>query len=267
MACDGTVGSGDAMVNNPCRNDESAMNLLSAGPELELRIACGAMLYDASLMDQPQREVFEADFWRDRGALEELAGGRGTVAFVRDAHHRWVLRHYRRGGLVARISADAYFFAGSARTRAYAEWRLLRRLREWQLPVPVPVAARYIRQGLVYRADLITEELPTRLTLTRALESRPLEPGRWRAIGRCIAQLHERGVQHADLNAHNLLLGPDGQVYVLDFDRGRVRSRGAWEQRVIARLRRSLEKVTRGLPAGRFGDVEWRMLLAGVAGQ
>jgi 3-deoxy-D-manno-octulosonic acid kinase len=255
------------MVNNPCRSSESGMNSMSAGPELELRIACGAMLYDASRMDQPQREVFEPDFWRGRAALEEIAGGRGTVAFVHDAHYRWVLRHYRRGGLVARISADAYFFTGSARTRAFAEWRLLRRLREWQLPVPVPVAALYTRQGLVYRADLITEELPTRLTLTRALESRPLEPGRWHAIGRCIALLHERGVQHADLNAHNLLLGPDQQVYVLDFDRGRIRGRGSWERGVLARLRRSLDKVTRGLPAGRFGDGEWRMLLDGVAGQ
>ena len=32
-------------------------------------------------------------------------------------------------------------------------------LGEWRLPVPVPVAARYARDGLLYRADLITEEL------------------------------------------------------------------------------------------------------------
>jgi hypothetical protein len=53
-------------------------------------------------------------------------------------------------------------------------------------------------------------------------------------------------------------------VYVLDFDRGRIRRRGAWEQRVLARLRRSLVKVTAELPGDRFGDEQWRALLAGT---
>lgn len=48
------------------------------------------------------------------------------------------------------------------------------------------------------------------------------------------------GVHHADLNAHNILLADDGAVYVLDFDRGRIRARGAWENNVLARLHRSL---------------------------
>jgi 3-deoxy-D-manno-octulosonic acid kinase len=243
------------------------MNSVSAGPELELRIARAAMLYDASRIDQPGFDAFERGYWRGRGALEEVAGGRGTVAFVHDTGRRWVLRHYRRGGLVARLLDDTYFYTGAARTRAHAEFRLLRRLSEWNLPVPAPVAARYIRAGLVYRADLITEELPTRLTLARALESGPLDPVTWRAVGRCIAGLHARGVQHADLNAHNLLLGAGGEVYVLDFDRGRIRERGAWEGRVLDRLRRSLDKVARDLPAGRFGDAEWRIVQEGVAGK
>jgi 3-deoxy-D-manno-octulosonic acid kinase len=248
-------------------DSKGAINPVSAGPELELRVARAAMLYDASRMDQPGFDAFERGYWRGRGVLEEVSGGRGTVAFVHDADHRWVLRHYRRGGFVARFVDDAYLYTGAARTRAHAEFRLLRRLREWNLPVPVPVAARYERAGLAYRADLITEELPTRLTLSRALESGPLEPTAWHAIGCCIARLHVRGVQHADLNANNLLLGADGAAYVLDFDRGRIRARGAWEGRVLARLHRSLAKVASGLPAGRFGDAEWRRLLDGVAGR
>ncbi len=243
------------------------MNSVSAGPELELRIACGAMLYDASRMDQPGSDAFERDHWRQRGTLQEVAGGRGTVAFIHDAGRRWVLRHYRRGGFVARLLDDTYLYTGAARTRAHAEFQLLRRLREWNLPVPAPVAARYLRTGLLYRADLLTEELPTRLTLAQALGSGPLGSATWRAIGRCVAGLHARGVQHADLNAHNLLLGAGGEIYVLDFDRGRIRTRGAWEDRVLARLRRSLEKVTGGLPAGRFGEPEWQWLLDGVAGR
>ena len=131
----------------------------------------------------------------------------------------------------------------------------------------MPVAARYLRAGLAYRADLITEELPTRLTLARALEAGPLEPGTWRAVGRCIASLHARGVQHADLNAHNLLLGAEGRSTCWISTAGASARAARGKARVLERLHRSLAKVTRGLPAGRFGDAEWRLLQDGVAGQ
>jgi len=227
--------------------------------------ARGAMLYDASCIGQPREEIFDPSYWRARGALEESAGGRGTVAFVREGGQRWVLRHYRRGGLVARVFDDTYLWTGAERTRSFAEWRLLRQLREWQLPVPRPIAARYSKSGLVYRADLITEELPARTTLAQALRSGPPGAALWRATGSCIARLHAHGVHHADLNAHNILVGAGDSVYVLDFDRGRIRARGAWEQTVLERLRRSLTKVTTGLPPGRFDESAWQSLLQGCA--
>ena len=83
-------------------------------------------------------------------------------------------------------------------------------------------------------------------------------------MGECIGRLHAHGVHHADLNAHNLLLGDDGTVYVLDFDRGRIRPRGAWEQAVLERLQRSLRKVTAGLPPDRFDEAAWQALLLGL---
>ena len=43
------------------------------------------------------------------------------------------------------------------------------------------------------------------------------------------------GVHHADLNALNILLADEGAVHVLDLDRGRIRARGAWENKVPAR--------------------------------
>jgi 3-deoxy-D-manno-octulosonic acid kinase len=238
---------------------------VAAGEEVLAHGAGGAMLYDASCLDHPDPAVFEPGHWRARAALQAERGGRGTVSFVRASNGEgWVLRHYRRGGLVARLLDDAYLWTGAERTRSFAEWRLLRQLRDWGLPVPRPVAARYQRRGLVYRADLITVELPVRRTLAAALVDGPLPPTAWTAVGRCVGQLHAHGVQHADLNAHNLLLGESYTVYVLDFDRGRLRPRGGWEQRVLARLRRSLLKVTRELPGDRFGDEQWRALLAGT---
>jgi 3-deoxy-D-manno-octulosonic acid kinase len=237
---------------------------VSAGPEIVAPTARGAMLYDASRCDQPDERIFALGHWRAGGALQESAGGRGTVAFIHDGERRWVLRHFRRGGFVARLLGDRYLWTGANRTRAFREWRLLRDLRAAGLPVPAPVAARYERDGLFYRADLVTAELPTRRTLAQALSDGALDSATWRAVGACIGRLHAHGAYHADLNAHNLLLGEDGTVYVLDFDRGRRRSRGGWEQAVLERLQRSLCKVTAGLPAGRFDDAAWQDLLRGV---
>jgi 3-deoxy-D-manno-octulosonic acid kinase len=255
------------MVNNPSRESPPGVpSSVSAGPETLAPTARGAMLYDASRCGQPDERLFDPAHWRARGALEETAGGRGTVAFVRDGERRWVLRHYRRGGLVAKLLGDHYLWTGADRTRAFREWRLLRELRAAGLPVPEPVAARYERHGLFYRADLITAELPTRRTLTHALAAAPLDAATWRSVGACIGRLHAHGVHHADLNAHNLLLGPDGTVYVLDFDRGRIRSRGAWERTVLERLQRSLRKVTADLPPDRFDAAAWAALLGGLEG-
>jgi 3-deoxy-D-manno-octulosonic acid kinase len=224
-------------------------------------ITRGAMLYDASLGGHADDRWFDRDRWAERGAFERQAGGRGTVVFLRDDARRWVLRHYRRGGSVARLLDDRYLYTGEDRTRGFREWRLLRELSTLGLPAPRPVAARYRRHGIFYRADLLTVELPSRLTLTQALATAALPPERWYDIGRCIGRFHAHGVRHADLNAHNVVLGQGRKVYVLDFDRARIEERGPWEAAVLARLERSLVKVTRALPAGRFGAEQWRLVL------
>ena len=72
------------------------------------------------------------------------------------------------------------------------------------------------------------------------LAAGPMDDARWAAIGRCLRRFHDAGVQHADLNARNIMLGEQGEVWVLDFDRGRLRAPGAWSGRVLDRLERSL---------------------------
>ena len=140
---------------------------MSAIVEQLLEIPGGGILYDASQLRKAQAEWFERDFWARRNALTEVAGGRGAVRFLRSDNGCWVWRHYRRGGLMAKLSSDRYLWTGENRTRSFAEWRLLAELRRRELPVPVPVAARYIRSGLTYTADLITGELPASRTLAQ----------------------------------------------------------------------------------------------------
>ena len=231
-----------------------------------LRVAGGGILYDASRLRKPEAELFDIEHWRQQGSLQEVVGGRGSTAIVGTGEQRWVLRHYRRGGFIARLSRDRYFWTGESRTRSFAEWRLLAELRRRGLPVPVPVAARYVRGALTYRADLITEHLPHTRTLADAITGAQLPRESWQTIGRTIARFHREGVHHADLNAHNILLDQAAaqNVYVLDFDRGRIEARGAWEQNVLARLRRSLEKIQAQRPDLEFGDEQWAWLLSAI---
>jgi 3-deoxy-D-manno-octulosonic acid kinase len=216
-----------------------------------------------NLPEAARESLFDPEFWRAREELVDVTGGRGSAWFIASGKHRWVLRHFRRGGFIARLSQDAYVWTGEDRVRAFAEWRLLELLTQRGLPVPQPVAARYQRTGLCYRCDLITERIVDAHPLSAALAQGALAESLWRTVGATVARLHRAGVDHADLNAHNILLGPKGAVSVIDFDRGRLRAPGAWSARNLQRLRRSLAKISRDLPSHRFSGGAWNWLLAG----
>lgn len=215
-----------------------------------------------NLPQDAQESLFDPEFWRARGELVAVSGGRGAAWFIASGA-QWVLRHFRRGGFIARFSQDGYIWAGENKVRAFVEWRLLELLTERGLPVPKPVAASYSRAGLLYRCDLITQRIVAAEPLSAVIAQRALPESLWHAIGASVARLHRAGVDHADLNAHNLLLDARGEITVIDFDRGRVRAPGEWRSRNLQRLRRSLRKISRGLPAGRFSDALWSALLAG----
>ena len=229
----------------------------------------GAMLADPdSLGNLPgvaPARIFEPKFWADRGELLEASRGRGSAWFITAASRHWVLRHFRRGGFIARFANDHYVWAGENRVRAFAEWRLLVDLRDRRLPVPTPVAARYQRSGIFYRCDLITQRIDGALPLSSMLELSGLSERTWRDIGVTVARFHAAGVDHADLNAHNILLDDCGAVSLIDFDRGRLRPPGSWMPRNLSRLRRSLAKVSRDLPPERFSAASWSSIVAGYA--
>ena len=215
-----------------------------------------------SLLDAGET-LFDPQFWAARGETSPTPGGRGAAWFIRCGERQWVLRHSRRGGLLAPITGDRYLWLGEARVRTFAEWRLLDELTRRDLPVPKPVAALYQRSGLFYRCDLITERILNAGPLSAALAASALPGSVWREVGAVIARLHRAGADHADLNAHNILYGIGAGISVIDFDRGRLRSPGAWRQRNLQRLRHSLEKISRDLPSDRFSPREWGWLNAG----
>ena len=229
--------------------------------------ASGVMLADpadiGNALLRDAQALFEPDFWAARGELQAVSGGRGAAWFIGPATNQWVLRHYRRGGFIAAVSKDRYVWAGENQVRAFAEWRLLQQLVQQHLAVPKPIAAWYRRSGLTYSCDLITQRIADARALSSVLQSVALPPADWRAIGAAIARLHHAGVDHADLNAHNILLDAAQRVSVIDFDRGRLRTPGDWRSRNLRRLHRSLSKISRALPPGRFTAPAWEALMAG----
>lgn len=227
-------------------------------------LADGAMLHDAARLGARADGAWLDDaHWRAQGPVAVPEGGRGATLRVRSPAGPAVLRHYRRGGLVARFNRDRYWWQGESRTRPFREFELLAQMLAAGLPVPVPLAARYRRAGLWYRGDLLTLAIEDARTLAQCAASAPSAID-WARIGATIGRFHAAGFPHPDLNAHNILLGADA-CHLIDFDRGAAADPApGWQQANLARLRRSLEKI--GAPA-RVHDFEagWSALRAAHA--
>jgi len=225
--------------------------------------AGGAVLFDGSLAPAADVRWFDRDYWRQRGALQVQGGGRGGVAVIDTPAGACVLRHYHRGGLVAKVNRDRYLWTGAAHTRSFAEFRLLAHAAALKLPAPQPVAARYRRRGLSYTADLITRRIDDARTLAQCLADGRLDADLARETGALVARFHREGIWHADLNAHNVLVAP-GALYLIDFDRGALRTPAeAWRLANLARLRRSLVKLGAAEKIADFQAAIWGPLVYG----
>ena len=205
-----------------------------------------------------QADATTLDHARYPGAVPvDGEGGRGAAWFVDTEAGPAVIKRYRRGGAMRMFSDDAYLWLGERQARSVREYALLRTMRDAGLPVPVPLAAGWSREGLAYRAALMTLRLADVESFASTVAARgPAAP--WDAVGATVARFHASGFRHADLNAHNVLVGPADAIHVIDWDKGRIElAGGGWPERVLERLERSLRKV---LP-----QVDGAMLAAGMA--
>lgn len=248
--------------------------------------------------------------WASSESGGDTFSGRGTVhaapAPMRgpDDRDRWAVRHYRRGGAIARALGDRYLAVG--RVRPVAEAAASAAARARGVPTPAVVAAAWYPGGLFYRADIATELVPDASSLAEVLFDGPLtRPGGGSnergggsrdasaagpaadsgggpaaesnarraalgAAGRLVRRLAGRGLRHADLNAMNILLPTDRRgdedAWVVDLDRARIGAdRPVDPGPMLARLERSLTKL--GTDRGRPLDpAEWSALRDGVHG-
>lgn len=225
----------------------------------------GAIVYDPGIINQISDAAFTKEGWQTAKQVEGKlrAAGRGDTLIVSNGEQEFVLRHYCRGGLPGRFIRDTYLWLGEDATRSFNEWYLLAKLYKMGLPVPRPAAARYVRRGPFYSADLITQRIPGIQSLAERISGVEGGVNFWRKLGAQIHRFHKAGVYHADLNAYNVQLGLADKLFLLDFDRGKLQDPGHWQQKNVSRLHRSLKKIKELDKNIQFTNANWSEFLDG----
>lgn len=158
-----------------------------------------------------------------------------------------VVRHARRGGVLAPIRGDRYVWPG----RAPWELETSLRLQEAGVRTPDVVAyALYPAGPGLCRCDVATRRLPPGAEFPVAWKDSDAttREALLVAVGTLLGDLRAAGAQHADLNAKNLYVARDGgrwHAWVLDVDRVRFHSPNDAEvgAQNVARLDRSIRKL------------------------
>ena len=208
---------------------------------------------------------FAAEYWQSVGAITGQAQGRGATHFIEYQQQAWVLRHYKRGGLIGKLLNDQYLYTGLTHTRVWQELQLLRYMLAKNLPVPTPIAGRVEVKLAYYRGDLISAKIPQASDLHQRLLQQPLAQEIWTKIGQTIARFHQQQVFHHDLNIHNIMLDAQQKVWLIDFDKCALRPGDKWKSANLARLQRSLEKECRVHPDYHYRQANMDSLLDGYS--
>ncbi len=151
----------------------------------------------------------------------EAASNRGRYpCFPVGKGRRAILKHYRHGGLLGRLTGDLFF----GFRRPLREFLLSKRALGAGIPTSTLIAARVRSVAtLFYRGDVLLLEIPGALDAGDLLRSPPAG-GRARnravrALASTVRRMHDGGLCHADLNLKNLLMTAEGAAYVVDLDR------------------------------------------------
>ncbi len=225
--------------------------------------------YDSAEINDFNPEMLSSVYWQGRDAIVGSAQGRGTTWFIATENaagveQNWVLRHYFRGGLVGKIINDQYLYTGMKNTRAAREFDLLLKMRALGLPAPKPIAFQVIKNGLCYRADLLSSRIENAQDLVGILSEKTIDAQLWQEIGRVIKIFHQHGIYHHDLNAHNILIDDNNKVWLIDFDQGEQRKNtGKWQTDNISRLLRSFRKELNRVENFHWCEKNWQALLNG----
>jgi tRNA A-37 threonylcarbamoyl transferase component Bud32 len=198
------------------------------------------------------------EFLATQPVSDLLAGGTGAVE-GRKVHTvvdlpggaRAVVRHYTHGGLLRKLTGDR--FAGSE--RFFEEVRVSEHLRARGVNTPEVLGLVVTAGKLGFRRGMLITRMveggQDMLVYLRSEEGlrQIADPQVKRELLKNAAvqtrRMHDANVFHADLHVKNLLLAPDGRIFILDLDRARRSRRISMNHRLsnLTRLGRSIEKT------------------------
>lgn len=219
------------------------------------------ILFNAEHFPEVTPQMFSGDYWQNQNAITGQAKGRGTTYFFRYNNNEYVLRHYRRGGLIGKVLSDQYLYTGLEQSRAWQEFNLLKHMRTLGLACPNPVAARLTKRGCYYQADIISTKIAHAQDLYQVLLKNSLLDDVWKNVGQTIAKFHQQQIYHHDLNIHNIMLDNTQKVWLIDFDKCAVKDGDDWKMSNMQRLKRSFEKEQR-LNHIYWNESDWQTILA-----
>lgn len=220
------------------------------------------IFFNQDLMKTCSYSFFEPKFWQQKNAILGKSYGRGTTTFFKYNNLDCILRNYKRGGLIAKFITNKYFYLGFKNTRVWKEYELLEYMYKLGLPVPKPIAGRVIKSGLLYQADIILETINNTVNLKEYLSENRLLKNDLVNIGKTIAMFHNNCIFHSDLNISNIMLDSDKKVWLVDFDKCKIKRKNKlWQLNNIRRLKRSFDKSLRVLENFYWLDSDWEILI------
>lgn len=201
------------------------------------------IIQDTDLSTEIGDEWFNVDWLSQNNLITGHATGRATAYFVQHFSHNLVLRHYMRGGLMAQFSKDKYLWTGLKNSRPWKEWNLTNSLYQQGLPVPRPIAAQVIRNGIFYQGNILTQKIAHSHSFHEIITSgRQSEELNYK-IGGTIRKFHDINLYHSDLNVNNILISNTNDIFLIDFDKCRYRNGDKWKDNNLDRLNRSITKT------------------------
>ena len=206
----------------------------------------------------PQNFLLEGSFpWSEvveevlagHGLNESAAGmGRGAIFFLSGGKLPYpiVVRQYRHGGLLRFLSGARFF----SQCRFLTELKLHTEVQRFGIPVPRALGVIVVKQGLksvFVNGYYVTRRLQESVGLAEFLETTEATIRLQIAyeIGAGLRKLHEHGIYYTDMHVKNILVGPEGKIYFIDFDKAKQFSPplSNWRRRAnLYRFLRSVEK-------------------------
>lgn len=183
----------------------------------------------------------------DRATQGILGGRRSITRLQLDSIGPVIIKHFRRGGLLAHLVRRTYCRIGQ--TRGQREFEEMTRVRQLGVQTPEPVAFAF-KGGLFYAAWLVTREIQSVQSMARLSLTEPRRVAS--ALGelaRQMAILVDHDILHADFHPGNVLIDDRDQVYIIDLDKagtyggGKPKLRSKYRQRWCRAVRKH------GLPA------------------